>query len=51
MNRLRPRYLLFILGFISLSTTQAQQPIKNYESEWKKVDEFVKKGLAQIRVR
>jgi hypothetical protein len=45
MNRLRPRYLLFILGFISLSTTQAQQPIKNYESEWKKVDEFVKKGL------
>jgi hypothetical protein len=47
MNRPFFKQFLLITILFSLFTIGAigQQPIKNYEKEWKKVDDFVKKGL------
>ncbi|MFN8291119.1 MAG: alpha-2-macroglobulin family protein [Chitinophagaceae bacterium] len=40
------RYLLFILftSFIVMNA-RSQNPVKNYEKEWKKVEEYTNKGL------
>ena len=39
------RLSIFCLMILSSMNMNAQQPIKNYELQWKKVDEFVKKQL------
>jgi hypothetical protein len=36
---------LFFLLLVSLLNLDAQTPIKNYEKEWKKVEDFVNKNL------
>ena len=47
MNRPVFRNLIFSITLLTLFTMNAgsQQPVKNYEKEWKKVDDFVKKQL------
>jgi hypothetical protein len=47
---MRPKYILLpitiiILSFFSFSTLNAQRPMDDYFSQWKKVEEFQKKGL------
>ncbi len=44
MKRLLTFFVIYTLSFMS---AQSQQPIKNYEPAWKKVDDFIKKQLPQ----
>ncbi|HEY8661664.1 MAG TPA: MG2 domain-containing protein, partial [Hanamia sp.] len=49
---MRPKYILLpitiiILSFFSFSTLNAQRPMYDYFSQWKKVEEFQKKGLTK----
>src|SRR5688500_17580098 len=45
MKMFSPYILIPIFLCLFTSGINAQQPVKNYETAWKKVDEFVKKGL------
>ena len=46
MNQFKRSFFLFLTLFCLLNMeTFSQAPIKNYEKEWKVVEEFVKKGL------
>lgn len=47
MNLSLTKKLFLIISFFSLFSlnARAQNPIKNYDKEWKKIDDFVKKGL------
>ena len=41
----KPVFLTIILSAFFVLITSGQYPIKNYEKEWKKVEDFVEKGL------
>src|SRR5688572_31422295 len=45
MKMISPYILISFFLCLFTSGINAQQPVKNYEAAWKKVEEFVKKGL------
>ncbi len=46
------RLLVFFVTYTLLSmSAQSQQPVKNYEAAWKKVEDFVKKQLPQSALK
>ena len=45
MQKIKTLFLITIVSCLFIFPVNGQQPIKNYEKEWKKVDGFAKKNL------
>jgi hypothetical protein len=49
-NYLIPGVLLILIFFSGFSTVNAQKPVNDYASQWKKIDDLVNKGLTKSAV-